>query len=401
MTINKSISLEGAVSICCQQVEPMAGEYVNIDGVCLRVCARDILADSNVPNFDRSAVDGFAICSADLENLDRDELGELEVIGVIKAGSSNDTVVDRGNTYRIMTGALLPEGTAAVIKQEDVEQRKNTVYAAKKLKMGENIQPAGSDISAGKQVAVKGQVLDAETIERIASCGVEKVLVHKHPQIYVINSGSELVLPGCPLQKGQIYHSNRSLLSAKITAAGGIPVLADTGAEDELDVISNEMEKGASSCDMVIISGGTGYGAYDLVHDSLKRIGAKLLFRGIDILPGKGAAAAMHKNVLMFNLAGNPGAGSLLFEVLIKPSILRLRGAADSGGGWFDINLADSVKKISKRRSLRRAKMFINKSTVLAYPVGKKDEWNEGIPVILDIKPGQGNKGDTVRAMMI
>ncbi|KUG03537.1 molybdopterin biosynthesis protein moea [hydrocarbon metagenome] len=400
--MNSSIRLEDAVASCRKHVHPVENEHISLETASQRISARDIAAEFHVPGFDRSAVDGFAVCRIDLFKINSDQIGPLQVISELPAGSSDDIAIDPGETVKIMTGAILPAGTAAVFKQEHVEQCGNIIYPGRKIRQGENIQKAGSEIPAGKQLVKRGEVLDSERIERIACCGAEKVSVHRIPRIYIINTGNELVLPGIPLQRGQIYHSNRSLLSAKIVKAGGAPLFTENGVKDDRDAIADEIIRGTSCSDMVIISGGTGHGTSDLVYDSLQKLGAELLFKGIDIIPGKGAAAAVHNGRLIYNLAGNPGAVSLLFEVLIKPAVLTLKGASDGLENWFDIKLHRPIKKISDRRSLRRAEMiFMGQGYVVARPLDEANSFCSEIPLILDLKPGQGKQGDVVRAMMI
>ncbi len=400
--MNSSISLEDAVALCRNHVWPVENEAISLENACQRVSARKIAAEFQVPGFDRSAVDGFAICRADLYKINSDQIAALQVIAELTAGSSECITIEPGETVKIMTGAMLPEGTAAVYKQEHVEPCGSVIYPGRKIRQGENVQRAGSEIPAGKQLVKAGEILDSERIERIACCGVEKILVHRIPRIYIINTGNELVLPGIPLQRGQIYHSNRSLLSAKTARVGGVPLFTETGVKDDRDAIADEIARGSSCADMVIISGGTGRGTSDLVYESLQKLGAQPLFKGIDIVPGKGAAAAVHNDKLVYNLAGHPRAVSLLFEVLIKPAILSLKGVINVSDSWFDIKLHRPVKKISDRRSLRRAEMiFTGPGYVFARPMNEANEFSTETPLILDLKPGQGKQGDVVRAMMI
>jgi molybdopterin molybdotransferase len=147
----------------------------------MRVAAEDIASPINVPNFDRSSIDGYAISEGDLGKLRTGEPLTLKVIATIQAGSIESKQIRAGETHRIMTGALLPEGCAAVIKQEDVRISGNLIVACGSLKQGENIQRAGHELTAGERVAPKGLVLNAEILERIAACGIENILVHQIP----------------------------------------------------------------------------------------------------------------------------------------------------------------------------------------------------------------------------
>jgi molybdopterin molybdotransferase len=395
-----AISLEDAVALGKKSVYQLDSEYVSINEVVQRVSAQDFYAPINVPDFERSMVDGFAVCREDL--LDMDEGSSLRLVAQVMAGTSVLTSIGRGETVRVMTGALLPQGTAAVYKQEEVIEKDGLIYPGRKLKPGSNIEGQGSDIPLGFKLLQKGESLDADRIERLACCGVEKVLVYRRPRVYIINTGSELVLPGQPLQPGQIYHSNRSLLAAKVARSGATPVLAELGTADEERLITDEIRKGISLADMVLISGGTGSGLADLVQESWRVLNASLLFKGIDIIPGRSSAAAVYQGKLLYNLAGRPGAVNLLFEVLIKPVLLNMQGAINQEPSWFEITLESSLDKISNRRSLKRAEMvLLGPGKNQARPLQDWNTFAQKLPLILDLKAGQGKKGEVVRALLI
>lgn len=398
MTVYKS--LEEAISISCENIQALDSEHLHINDTFMRVAAENIVSCIDVPNFDRSSMDGYAIAQADMEILKTGNPLSLQVTATIKAGSIESKQIRAGETYRIMTGALLPEGCAAVIRQEDVQIEGNYIIACGSRKPGENIRRAGHELRAGDKVAAKGQVLTAEILERVAACGIEKILVHKIPRIYIIETGSELLLPGSPIKAGQIYDSNRSLISGKIASTGAIPLLVDSIIEDDLPAIMNEIEKAAQVSDMVIISGGAGNGVYDLVYKAFEHLKARPLFRGINIIPGKGSSAALFKGKLLYNLSGNPSAAGLLFEALIKPALLKLKGDLFSTQEWFDIQLGSPIKSIKLGRSLCRGEMIIKQGYVYAHPLSKKDNRTINIPLILDLQAGQGAIGDTVRAKL-
>lgn len=395
-----TISLEDAVALGKKWANPLDTEYVNINEVVQRVSAQDFYAPISVPGFDRSAVDGFAVGQEDL--LTMSEYSSLQCITQALAGTSIVPDICSGETVRVMTGAMLPRGTAAVYKQEEVIEKDGQIYPGRRLKPGANIQGPGSDIPMGIKLLQKGEMLDAERIERMACCGVEKVLVYRRPRVYIINTGNELVLPGKTLQPGQIYHSNRSLLAAKVALTGAIPVLAEVGAADDAQIIAEEIQKGSCISDMVIISGGNGKGLADLVQDSLDALNAGPLFKGIDIIPGRSSAARVYKGNLVYNLAGRPQAVSLLFEVLIKPVLLSLQGAVDKKQNWFEIILESPVSKIFSGRYLKRGEMiFIGSGESRARPLNDRNTFPQGLPLVLDLNPGQGKAGELVRALLI
>ena len=397
MIVHKS--LEEAVSISCENIQALDSEYIHLNHAFMRVAASNMSSFIDVPNFDRSSMDGYAICQVDLEKLKNGSPLSLKVTATIKAGSIESRQIKTGETYRIMTGALLPEGSAAVIKQEDVQIDGNIIIACGSWKQGENIQRAGYELRAGDKLAAKGQVLKAEVLERIAACGIEKILVHNIPRIYVIDTGNELLLPGFPVKTGQIYSSNRSLISGKIAGTGAIPLLAESITDDDLQAIVNRIEKAVLVSDMVIISGGTGKGVYDLVYKAFEHLGAELLFRTVNIIPGKGTSAALYNGKLLYNLSGNPSSAGILFEALIKPALLKLKGYLSSDREWFDIQLGSPIKT-KPYRSLYRGEMIIKQSCVYAQPISRGNSDSGNIPLILDIQPGQGAIGNTVSAKL-
>jgi molybdenum cofactor synthesis domain-containing protein len=393
-------SLEEAVAISCENMQALDSEYLHIDDAFMRVNAENITSLIDVPNFDRSSMDGYVIGRADMQKLKTGAPLTLKVTATIKAGSIESRPIKIGETYRIMTGALLPEGGAAVIKQEDVQIHGTFIIVNGGYEQGENIQRAGQELKAGDKVAAQGQVLNAEILERIAACGMEKILVHKVPRIYVINTGSELLLPGAPVKTGRIYNSNRSLLSCKIARTGAIPLLSDSIIEDDLQAIGDEIERAALVSDMIIISGGTGKGVYDLVYNAFECLNARPLFRGINIIPGKETSAALFNGKLLYNLPGNCYAAGLLFEALIKPALLKLKGDLFSTREWFEIQLGGPIKHIRPGRSLYRGEMIIKQGCAYAQPISKGNTTIRNISLLLDLQAGQGAAGDMVRAQL-
>ncbi|NPV89940.1 MAG: molybdopterin molybdotransferase MoeA [Firmicutes bacterium] len=394
------IGLEEAVSVCCDSIQALDSEYLHIGEALMRVAADHVTSFIDVPCFDRSSMDGYAIARADMEKLMAGNQLPLQVTATIGAGSVESRRIKAGEAYRIMTGALLPEGSAAVVKQEDVQTDGNLIVVRGSRKPGENIRKAGHELRAGERVAAKGQVLRPEVLERIAACGIGKVRVYRVPRVYVIDTGSELLLPGSHIETGKIYNSGRFLISGKIAGTGAAPLSSGSIVEDDLEAIANEIEKAADVSDLVIISGGTGNGDFDLVYKAFERINARPLFRGMGVNPGKGTAAALFNGRLLFNLPGNPYAAGLIFDALIKPALIKLKGDLFSSPEWFDIPLGSPIRRAKPGRSLCRGEMVIKTGRVYAQPLSKKGNGAANIPLLLDLKAGQGAAGDMARAQL-
>jgi molybdopterin molybdotransferase len=398
-----TVNLEDAVSTCCTYIQPVGSEYVHINDAFRRISAEDITSLVDVPSFDRSSMDGYAISYDDLKILNLRESISLQIAGIIQAGSIVPRQIKAGETYRIMTGALVPEGSGAVIKQEEVESYKeqDKIVVRRRHKPNQNISRAGELLRAGDKIAAKGQLLKAEVLEQIATCGIDKIEVHRIPRVAVIDTGSELILPGVPIREGQIYASSRSLLAGKIKEAGAEPLLFDSVVEDDLMAIVQAIEKAVNVVDMVIITGGTGKGLYDLVYNAFEHIQAKTLFRGVNIIPGKFSSAVIYNNKIIFNVSGNPHAAGILFEVLVKPALQKLSGNLLYIQEWFDIVLQCALKKIKPVRNLCLGEIIFENGGIYAQPTGKSGYHYIRNPIILDIQPGQGAAGDMVKALLL
>jgi len=396
------VSLDEAVSVSCDRVQTMDIEYMHIYDVYMRVAADNIASFIDIPNFDRSAMDGYAIGKTDLERLQAGRPLRLRVASIVGAGSIDNRPIRPGETCRIMTGALLPEGSVAVIKQEDVRAiNENYIIVGVKSRRGENIRKSGHELRAGDRIASKGQVLKAEVLERIAACGIERVPVYKVPRVFIIDTGNELLLPGSPIKKGCIYCSNRSLLAGKISSSGALPMLSPTVINDDLQTIVTAVKKASQVSDMVIVSGGTGNGLFDLVGNAFEYLNAQILFKGINVFPGKNTSAALLNGKLVFNLSGSPSAAGILFEALVKPALLKLKGESLYEGDWFNIELASPVDHLKPGRSLHRGEMIIRQGHAYALPVRRKDINTGSIPLLLDVQKRSGKEVVIVKAKLI
>jgi molybdopterin molybdotransferase len=394
------VSLDEAVAVSCASVQALDTEWLHIYDAYMRVAADNIASFIDIPNFDRSAMDGYAIGKTDLERLQAGRPLRLRVASIVGAGSVENRPIRPGETCRIMTGALLPEGSAAVIKQEDVEIDENYIVFSGRPRRGENIRKAGHELRAGDKVAAKGQILKAEILERIAACGIEKVPVYKTPGVFIMDTGNELLLPGSPIKTGCIYCSNRSLIACKITSSGAVPLLSPSIIHDDLQTIVTAVKKATLVSDMVIVSGGTGNGLYDLVHNAFEYLNAQLLFKGINVFPGKSTSAALLNGKLIFNLSGSPSAAGILFEALVKPALLKLKGESFYKGDWFNIELGSPIDHLRPGRSLHRGEMIIKQGQAYALPVSRNVINTGNIPLLLDVQNGPGEEGVMVKAKL-
>lgn len=400
--LRNKLSLEEAINICSNSVKAVTEvENVPVALARERVTAHNICAGVELPSFDRSLVDGYAVTRVDYEQLLVGLPLEYEVMDTIPAGKSHDVMLSPGKTVRIMTGAILPRQTAVVIKQEyAVATGNNLVRLTAKAGEKSWCERSGSILSRGQTIAAAGEALDEEKLELLASVGVYEVPVFRRPRVYIISTGSELVMSGATAQWGQIFNSNFTMLTAKLQKQDCEVIKGRGDLKDNLSQIAAEVQKGMAEADVVIITGGASDGDFDLVPAALAQTGCNILYHQLDLKPGAHSTVAKRDNCLLFNLPGNPGGGGLLFEVLICPVLRKLKGMYLFARPWFQIRLAQGVSGAATGRRLCKAQLINTSQGPQAVPWGRK--MAKGVaPLVLDIAPGQGAAGDLVKALLI
>ena len=309
-----------------------AGEVVLVDVDVARglVVADDVVAGENVPPFDNTAVDGYAVQARDVATTPV----ELKVIGELAAGQAPGIGLEAGTAIRIMTGAPIPHGCDAVVMVEDTERRGDDgVIIHKSVGEGDAIRHAGSDVERGTVVFTRGTVITPMVEGVLASINARTVSVYKRPRIGVLSTGDELVDDGSPLQPGQIRESNRTMLRQIISETGAEVI--DFGiVRDDEDVLEKTLRDAVDihGCDALVTSGGVSMGDYDVVKAVLGRIADMKWFQ-VAMKPAKPFAFgtlmnARGKPVPIFGLPGNPVSSLMSFELLARPALMSMMGHA-------------------------------------------------------------------------
>ncbi len=302
-----------------------------------QIAAEDIQADFNVPGWRSATRDGFAVKAADTANASRFKPRILRVTGEIAAGSSTESRVTEGTAVRIMTGAPLPPGADCVVQFEDTdeESRRNLPGNSRKEtgifvegQAGQNISEAGEMLAKGTLIVRKGCVLGPGDLGVLASLGRTGIRVIRRPAAAIIPTGEELVNPGKPLSGAQIYSSVSLAIAAQVRRCGGIPRIM-TIARDNRRSLFARIRQGLKS-DLIITCGGSSAGDFDLVNKAMSEMG-EILFRKVNMAPGRTFSfGLLRKNdnigVPHFALAGNPSAGMINFEVMVRPAIIKMQG---------------------------------------------------------------------------
>ena len=283
--------------------------------------AEDIVAPLDVPPFNRSTVDGYAVKAEDTFGADEDRPVTLKLCGRVKVGEPPRVTIEKGTTAETVTGAPLPEGADAVVMFEDTVQKENTVLVHASVSRGENVMKAGSDIHKDETALREGQILAPYEIGVLASLGVTNVKVYKRPKVAVLSTGAEVVEPGKPLSIGKIYDINAHALNAAVIECGGEPINLGI-VEDESQKMEAVFKKALNIADLVITSGGVSVGPTDIIPKVLNTMGKPgVIVYGIAIKPGKPTTVALIDGNLVFSLPGHPTSALLIFQLLVRPVI--------------------------------------------------------------------------------
>lgn len=295
--------------------------------------AEDVRAANDLPLWDNSAMDGYAVRSADLAEASEESPIELVIVGEVPAGSAEDPELAPGAAIRIMTGAPLPTATDAVVRVEDTSPESGargswadgrvTVHVAPAP--GANVRRRGEDTEAGATIAVAGEALGAQRLAALAAAGVAEVSVRRRPRVAVIATGSELAAPGSPLRRGQIPESNSVLLAGLVEAAGAGLVSVEVSADDA-EAFAARIAGLAETCDVIVTSGGVGPGRHDIVRIALADEPGVRAVR-VAVRPGQPqCVGALRSGAWIFALPGNPVSAAVSFELFVRPALLRAQG---------------------------------------------------------------------------
>lgn len=361
-----------------------------------RVLAEDVVSAIDVPGYDNSAMDGFAVNSADCG-----EAGAvLTVSQRIPAGQSG-TRLQAGTAARIFTGAPVPEGADAVVMQESCEQDGDRVVINAAVSAAENIRRAGEDIATGSVILEAGTIVRPQEQGLLASVGLADVSVRRKLRVATFFTGDELVEPGNALAAGQIYNSNRYTLNGLLQSAGCDVV--DYGiVPDTLEATVEIMSTAAANADLVLTSGGVSVGEEDYVRLALQQLGELNMWR-MNMKPGKPLAFGRIDNALFMGLPGNPVSVFVTFLVFARPLILKLQGAGDCLAPPLSIRSGFAWQGVKRQEYLRvRIRRDARGPYAEAYPhqgsgVLSSVCWADGLVIV---EPGQVVKAGDVLAYL-
>jgi molybdopterin molybdotransferase len=319
----------------------MPAESVDLRKALNRILAEDIIADINIPPFDKSAMDGYAIRKADMDH-------DLEIIETVPAGKPPEKEIGPGQCAKIMTGAIVPQGADMVVMKEDVEDVKGETIRINRKSAKTNICLCGEDIAKGDKVLNRGtQILPAH-IAMLASMGITEPGVYALPRIALFATGSELVEPGEKISPAKIRNSNSYQILAQLERLGitadYLGILSDNEKE-----LQKTIAEATENYDVLIGTGGVSVGEYDLMPSILESVGYSLLIESLSIQPGKPLKFAVKSDKYCFALSGNPVSSYLQFELLVVPFLQKLMGGSYATKGYPVEMLSDFKRKKAQR----------------------------------------------------
>ncbi len=319
-----------------------------------RVLARDLVAASDVPPFDRSPFDGYVLRAEDSLGASRETPVTLRILEEIPASAVPRIELTAGTASKILTGAPIPGGGDAVIPFEKTEFSDDTVTLFAPLRSGENIVYTGEDIRRGTLLAPCGQRIDAGVMGCLAGQNIVEPLVFRRPRIGILSTGSELVELGHDLPPGKIRDTNRYSMAAAVGRLGAEPVLYPNAVADQAENIAEAMIRALDECDALITTGGVSVGDYDLTPAAMEIIGAELLCRKVDLKPGMACAYGIRGGKLICGLSGNPASSITNFYAVAMPAMRRLCGLRDYETHEIPVTLAERFSKRSSSNRLLR-----------------------------------------------
>jgi molybdenum cofactor synthesis domain-containing protein len=359
------ISITSALKLIEREVSPLATATVALAESVGRVLAQEIVADSHLPPFDRSQMDGFAVVSADTI----DAPVSLKIVGESAAGRGWRGTLKAGDAVRIMTGAPVPTGADAVQKVELTRENDGSVTILEPVKKEASIVRQGDEIRKGATIFRVGAVVSESMIAALAAFGYAKVKVGKQPRVAILGTGSEIVDISKKPGRDQIRNSNSVMLDVMSRRFGGETTILPI-VRDEISDLITHISNAVRPHDLLIITGGVSVGKYDHTKTALAELGAEIFFDKVRLKPGKPVVFARLGRTVIFGLPGNPVSAAVTFHLFVRKAMLQIQGAAATGLRKGFATLAADAKAARERDTYLPSRLETNKlGQLVAFPL--------------------------------
>lgn len=349
------IAIQNAEEIVLRESFRIGSELVRLRDIVDRVLMQEIRANMDVPPFDRSQMDGFAVRSKDTQ----DAPVKLKIVGESVAGRGWHNEMKAGEAVRIMTGASVPIGADSVQKVELTRESGGSVTIQKPTEIGQNIVEKAEEISNGEMIFEKGEVVTENMVATLASFGYKEIEVSKRPRVKILATGSEIVDISKNPGQDQIRNSNSWMLNALAARYSNAEILPI--AVDDLNGLKQTIKEAAESTDCLIISGGVSVGDYDFTKPALRELGAEIFFERVSLKPGKPTIFAKLNDTLVFGLPGNPVSTAITFFIFVRKALLNMQCAKETGLKEGFAKLTHEIKGVRGRDSILPVSLSTNK----------------------------------------
>ncbi len=308
---------------------PLSQEEVSLEDAFGRVLAEDVFSSEDLPGFDRSTVDGYAVKAEDTYGAGESLPVLLELKGYVNVGEDVSISINHGQTLYVPTGGMLPEGADSVVMIEYTEKLdEGTVAVYRSVSVGENVIKSDEDIREGEKVFSKGHKLRPQDVAALSALGITRIKVYRRPHVAIIPTGDEVVPPGVPKKKAEVRDVNSFTLSGMVLSEGAVPVRFPV-VRDDRDALKDTLQRAIEQADVVLITGGSSVGTRDYTREVVESLGPPgVLFHGVQMRPGKPLLGASVEDRFVFGLPGHPVAVGICFDEFVRPVLRRLSGLA-------------------------------------------------------------------------
>ncbi len=373
-------------------IEPLSAEEVAIPAALGRFAAEPVFSPTALPRFDQSAMDGYALRCADTP-------GELRQVGEQPAGRTRHLEIAAGETVRIFTGAPLPEGADAVVMQEDARTTSGRVRIAEAIAAEEFIRRRGEDVCEGQQLIARGELVTPARIGLLHAAGVASISIHRRPRAAIVSTGDELREAGSALQPGELYDSNRPMLTAQLNSVADI--IGSVHCPDDPAALGDAIRNFAAA-DAIILNAGVSVGDHDPVHEALRIVEAEVALWRVAVKPGKPFLFARRGGQAIYGLPGNPVSAFVTAVLFVLPALRRLAGSATPQQRTFQLPIGSDFANPDKRVQYVRATFRGGVAQVSPLQQSHGLASLAASDLLLRIPPGETvSTGDPVEAMQI
>ena len=396
------LDLEKAIENSLELIKQLDSKKIDLINSEGHFNSSNVISPVDLPGFDNSAMDGFAIINSDLKQATKSKPKSLECIDISPAGTFPNKDIKSGTCIRVFTGSPIPMGANAVIMQEDCNIQKNNITIKNQVKPWDNIRIQGEDIRKGDKLISKGEKINAGIIGLLSAVGYKTIEVIRQPRVGLIATGSELIEPKIKLSLGKIYESNRTMLAAMVKQSNALPTVYPI-VKDDLKKTVSALKTAFAENDLIITSGGVSVGDHDYIKAAFKQIGGKINFWKVSIKPGKPIMVGQINRKILFGLPGNPISALITFLLIVRPSILKLQGAKNCHLKKYKGILKNEIINNGNRRHFVRVKL--NEDSYVSILGNQRSHMLSGLPEtngLIDMPPNSRlANGEKVEVLLI